>query len=90
MAPARPIFSKRSAFFPPDAACPGSAAPYFWLSDLQADPHLHGHKENNLLFPAVSALEAELAAGSHRSPATDSVTGMSSGFRAVRRGRGYE
>jgi regulator of cell morphogenesis and NO signaling len=31
------------------------------LADLEADTHLHVHKENNLLFPAVVRLEQELA-----------------------------
>ena len=30
------------------------------LAELEADTHLHIHKENNLLFPAVVAREATL------------------------------
>ena len=30
---------------------------YDGLAQMEADTHLHVHKENNLLFPAVSALE---------------------------------
>jgi len=32
------------------------------LAELEADTHLHVHKENYLLFPAVVAIEEELAA----------------------------
>lgn len=35
---------------------------YVALQELEADTHLHVHKENNLLFPAVLALEAALPA----------------------------
>ena len=31
---------------------------YAGLAELEADTHLHVHKENNLLFPAVVAEEA--------------------------------
>jgi regulator of cell morphogenesis and NO signaling len=37
---------------PPDG-CASYAACYRALADLEADTHLHVHKENNLLFPAV-------------------------------------
>jgi regulator of cell morphogenesis and NO signaling len=30
---------------------------YEGLAELESDTHLHVHKENNLLFPAVIALE---------------------------------
>lgn len=44
----------------PDDACASYTALYLGLEELEADTHLHVHKENNLLFPAVIALEAEL------------------------------
>ena len=44
---------------PPDA-CASYRALYEGLRDLEADTHLHVHKENNLLFPAVVELEADL------------------------------
>ncbi|MGZ4680940.1 MAG: iron-sulfur cluster repair di-iron protein [Acidimicrobiales bacterium] len=44
----------------PDDACASYTALYLGLEQLEADTHLHVHKENNLLFPAVIALEAEL------------------------------
>ena len=31
------------------------------LAELEADTHLHVHKENNHPFPAVLALETEMA-----------------------------
>ncbi len=45
----------------PDDACASYRALYDGLAELEADTHLHVHKENNLLFPAVLAAEAELA-----------------------------
>jgi regulator of cell morphogenesis and NO signaling len=45
---------------PPDA-CASYRALYQGLAELEADTHLHVHKENNLLFPAVAALEDELS-----------------------------
>jgi regulator of cell morphogenesis and NO signaling len=41
---------------PPDA-CASYRAYYAALAELAADTHLHVHKENNLLFPAVVAVE---------------------------------
>jgi iron-sulfur cluster repair protein YtfE (RIC family) len=32
------------------------------MAELEADTHLHIHKENNVLFPMVVQLEAERAA----------------------------
>ncbi len=46
-------------FVIPDDACASYTALYTGLEELEADTHLHVHKENNLLFPAVIALEAE-------------------------------
>jgi regulator of cell morphogenesis and NO signaling len=40
---------------PPDA-CASYRALYDGLDQLESDTHLHVHKENNLLFPAVEAL----------------------------------
>lgn len=44
---------------PPDG-CASYRACYVGLAELEADTHLHVHKENNVLFPAVERL-AELA-----------------------------
>jgi regulator of cell morphogenesis and NO signaling len=46
----------------PDDACASYTALYAGLEQLEADTHLHVHKENNLLFPAVVALEAQRSA----------------------------
>jgi regulator of cell morphogenesis and NO signaling len=45
----------------PADGCASYQALYAGLAELEADTHLHVHKENNLLFPAV--LEAEAALG---------------------------
>jgi regulator of cell morphogenesis and NO signaling len=42
---------------PPEDACASYRALYAGLAELEADTHLHLHKENNLLFRAVLALE---------------------------------
>lgn len=41
----------------PDDACASYRALYEGLAALEADTHLHIHKENNTLFPAVIELE---------------------------------
>lgn len=43
----------------PDDGCGSYHALYAGLAELESDTHLHVHKENNILFPAV--LEAERA-----------------------------
>jgi regulator of cell morphogenesis and NO signaling len=45
----------------PDDACASYDALYRGLEELEADTHLHIHKENNVLFPAVVALESQVA-----------------------------
>jgi regulator of cell morphogenesis and NO signaling len=42
-----------SGYAVPGDGCASYAACYRALADLEADTHLHVHKENNLLFPAV-------------------------------------
>jgi regulator of cell morphogenesis and NO signaling len=44
---------------PPADACASYRALYRGLEELEADTHLHVHKENNVLFPAVLALDHE-------------------------------
>jgi regulator of cell morphogenesis and NO signaling len=44
----------------PADGCATYAACYRALADLETDTHLHVHKENNVLFPAVLAAEATL------------------------------
>jgi len=47
-----------SGYAPPDDACASYTALFAGLAELEADTHLHVHKENNLLFPVVIAEEA--------------------------------
>jgi len=50
-------------YVPPVDACASFRALYAALEQLEADTHLHVHKENNVLFPAVlerQALTAEV------------------------------
>ena len=42
----------------PGDGCASFDALYMGLEELEADTHLHVHKENNVLFPAVERLEA--------------------------------
>lgn len=46
----------------PADACASYQALYEGIEALEVDTHLHVHKENNVLFPAVLALEHDLAA----------------------------
>jgi regulator of cell morphogenesis and NO signaling len=46
---------------PPADGCASYQACYRGLAELEADTHLHIHKENNLLFPGVVRVESELA-----------------------------
>ena len=43
----------------PDDGCASYRACFDGIEALEADTHLHIHKENNLLFPAVLRLEQE-------------------------------
>ena len=45
----------------PADGCPSYKACFAGLAELEADTHLHIHKENNLLFPMVISMETELA-----------------------------
>jgi regulator of cell morphogenesis and NO signaling len=45
---------------PPADGCASYQALYAGLAELEADTHLHVHKENNLLFPAVRTIERAL------------------------------
>lgn len=51
-------------FATPADGCASFQACYQGLADLEADTHMHVHKENNLLFPAVVRLEHALAGSS--------------------------
>jgi regulator of cell morphogenesis and NO signaling len=45
--------SLTDGYRPPDDGCASYRALYTGLEQLEADTHLHVHKENNVLFPAV-------------------------------------
>ncbi len=46
----------------PADGCASYVACFAAFADLEADTHLHIHKENNLLFPLVVRIESELSA----------------------------
>jgi regulator of cell morphogenesis and NO signaling len=50
-----------SGYQTPGDGCASYAALFSGLAELETDTHLHVHKENNVLFPAVVALEQQLA-----------------------------
>lgn len=47
----------------PDDGCASYRALYGSLAEIESDTHVHVHKENNELFPAVLATEATLTRG---------------------------
>lgn len=53
-----------SGYQVPADGCPSYKACFAGLAELEADTHLHIHKENNLLFPMVVRMESELSAES--------------------------
>jgi regulator of cell morphogenesis and NO signaling len=48
------------AYTPPTDACPTWRALLAGLEELETDVHLHVHLENNVLFPKILELEADL------------------------------
>jgi regulator of cell morphogenesis and NO signaling len=50
-----------NGYQPPAATCASTRALMEGLAQLETDTHLHVHKENNQLFPALLALEKALA-----------------------------
>ncbi len=50
-----------NAYQTPADGCASYAALFSGLAEVEADTHLHVHKENNVLFPAVLALERQVA-----------------------------
>ena len=50
-----------NGYQPPTDGCASYIACFAGLAELEADTHLHIHKENNLLFPMVVRMESELA-----------------------------
>ncbi len=55
------IRSCTSDYEVPADGCASYVALYAGLAELEADTHLHVHKENNMLFPAVFEAEQALA-----------------------------
>ncbi|MDO8362652.1 MAG: iron-sulfur cluster repair di-iron protein [Actinomycetota bacterium] len=49
-------------YTPPADGCATYTACFAAMAELEADTHLHIHKENNVLFPLVERLEAQRAA----------------------------
>ncbi len=49
-------------YTPPADGCASYVACFATMAALEADTHLHIHKENNVLFPMVAQLEPEQAA----------------------------
>ena len=60
-----------SGYATPADGCASYAACYRALADLEADTHLHVHKENNVLFPAVRAEATKPTAPSTDNTAID-------------------
>lgn len=58
------VRAKTDEYQVPDDGCASYQALYAGLAELEADTHLHVHKENNVLFPAV--LETEQTLSSQR------------------------
>ncbi len=52
-------------YTPPADGCASYVACFAAMAELEADTHLHIHKENNVLFPMVVQLEAQQAALVH-------------------------
>jgi regulator of cell morphogenesis and NO signaling len=50
-----------NGYLPPADGCASYVACFAALAELEADTHLHIHKENNLLFPLVLRMESELS-----------------------------
>jgi len=46
-------------YTPPDDGCASFIACFAGLAEMEADTHLHIHKENNVLFPMVTRMETE-------------------------------
>ena len=52
-----------AGYTPPADGCASYVGCFTAMEELEADTHLHIHKENNVLFPLVIQLEAERAVG---------------------------
>ncbi len=49
-----------NGYLAPADGCASYVTCFAALAELEADTHLHIHKENNLLFPLVARMEAKL------------------------------
>jgi len=49
-----------NGYTPPADGCTSYEMLYRGLAELEADTHLHVHKENNVLFPLVERIERQL------------------------------
>jgi len=58
-------------YAPPSDACTSYRALYAGLDELEADTHLHVHKENNVLFPAVLERRRVVGGTDAAAPACD-------------------
>ena len=54
-----------SGYEPPADGCASYATCFSAMAEIEADTHLHIHKENNVLFPLVIRLEADRNVMSH-------------------------
>ena len=52
-----PLRASTNDYTAPDDGCASYRALFDGLAQLEADTHLHVHKENNVLFPRVVLLE---------------------------------
>lgn len=55
----RELRSLTNDYTPPVDGCASYAALFAGLEQVEADTHLHIHKENNVLFPQVMELEQQ-------------------------------
>ncbi len=65
---------RTDSYRPPADGCATYQAAFEGLAEIEADTHLHVHKENNVLFPMVVALEAQVdARGAERVGTTEAA-----------------
>ncbi len=65
--------SQTDGYRVPDDGCASYRMLFAGLTELEADTHLHIHKENNVLFPAVLRLESDRSGEVAASVARDAV-----------------
>lgn len=67
----RALHSATGGFQVPDDGCASYQLLYRGLAELEADTHLHVHKENNVVFPAAVEAERQLAAAQRQDQGSD-------------------